>query len=176
MKGVVTLLALAFTPLLLAAAPHPKILLEATNTIEGFHWRDQTLFLRLFSDGRIQWEEQTSKAKVLRTAKIEAPEMAAFVDSARKAASELPAKLGPYNTYTDTVVYFRIRISTPGLDKSIKVVNPWLCTLPSCSLGKKSPMPVALSTLLCEIETMHNRVAQDKQHLACPNGGDQKSQ
>jgi hypothetical protein len=139
----------------------PALILESTNTIYRMGGKNSQLLIRLRQDGTVEWEEpRLDKSHKLRTASIP-PEQVASISKRLAALKKdtFRAKMGPYRTYTDTSVELQIRTMTSSGSVAFLVLNPWLCQLPSCSMGNSKPMPKDVKTVICEVSELHAQLA-----------------
>jgi len=127
------------------------------------------LFVQVTSDGKAEWEKFDTGWKRQRSSSVlVAEEFASIVQRLNSIdMSKLSGEMGPYNTYTDTAAELRIRVSTPSGETDVSIINPWPCTLPSCSLGKKKAMPVELKTLFCEVSALRSQVSGEPLPSSC---------
>jgi len=147
----------------------PPTILSVTDVIHGMS-TTRSLFVRLTGDGNLEGEgwggdRGPSRHSVI----LPSEELAAVVKrlDALDVASLQPT-MGPYNTYTDTSAELQISILVRGERKQYLLWNPWLCTLPSCSMGKKKQMPPAVRTLFCEISLLRSRISHEPLPPGCP--------
>jgi len=124
------------------AAQDQQTILTVTDAIRSLS-TTEFLFIQLKSGGQAEWENFDDGGKRQHNSSVlAAEELASIVRRLNSIdISNLPGKLGPYNTYTDTSAELKIQISTPKGDRTFSLINPWPCSLPSCSLGRKRQCP-----------------------------------
>jgi hypothetical protein len=149
------------------------LILESTNNIYGMGGKDSQLLVRLKQDGTVEWDEPVLQKPLgreykLRVASIPREQVTSI--SKRIAALNkvsFPAKMGPYRSYTDTSVELQVRILTSSGSVAFSVLNPWLCTLPSCSMGKSKPIPEDVKVVICEVSKLRAQLAGEPTDPIC---------
>jgi len=147
----------------------PPIILSVTEVIHGMSTK-RSLFVRLTSDGNLEGEDWGGDRGPSRhSVTLPSEELATIVKRLDALdVARLRPTMGPYNTYTDTSAELQIQILVRGEGKQYLLWNPWLCTLPSCSMGKKKQMPRAVKTLFCEISLLRSRISREPLPPGCP--------
>jgi hypothetical protein len=146
-------------------SPNGVLILESTNNIYGMGGKDSQLLIRLKQDGTVEWDEPVlqkprGRGYKLRVASIPREETTSISNRlAGLTKDSFPAKMGPYGSYTDTWVELQIRIRTSSGIVAFSVLNPWLCRLPSCSMGKSKPIPVDVKAIICEVSKLRAQLA-----------------
>ena len=151
----------------------PVLVLESTNVIYGIGGKDTQLLVRLKQNGTVEWEEpvrQKSRGWTYKrkTASISSQQVTSI--SKRLAVlnkDSFRSKMGPYNSYTDTAVELHLRILTSQGSVAFSVSNPWLCTLPSCSMGKSKPIPEEVKSVICEVQKLRAQLASESVDPMC---------
>src|SRR5215467_1435156 len=151
-----------------ATGQNQRPILTVTDTIHGMD-TVEFLFVQVTSDGKAEWEKFDTGWKRQRSSSVlVAEEFASIVQRLNSIdMSKLSGKMGPYNTYTDTSAELGIRVFTPTGETDISIINPWPCTVPSCSLGKKRAMPVEVKTLFCEVSALRSQVSGEPLPSSC---------
>ena len=147
----------------------PATILSVTEVIHGMS-TTRSLFVRLTGDGNLEDEDWGGDRGPSRhSVTLQSEELAAIVKrlDALDVAGLQPS-MGPYNTYTDTSAELQIQILVRGERKQYLLWNPWLCTLPSCSMSKKKQMPRAVTSLFCEISLLRSRISREPLPPGCP--------
>lgn len=149
------------------------LILESTNNIHGIGGKDTQLLVRLKQDGTAEWEESVPQKphgwKYRRKVSSVSPEQVTSIRN-RLAALNMDsfrAKMGPYNTYTDTSVELQVRMLTSKGSVTFSVLNPWLCALPSCSMGKSKPIPEDVKVVICEVQKLRAQLAGEAVDPMC---------
>jgi hypothetical protein len=149
------------------------LLLESINNIYGIGGKDTQLLVRLKQDGTVEWEESVWQKPLGRTyqRKISpiSPEQVISIGNRLAVLNKdsFRAKMGPYNSYTDTSVELKVRMLTSKGIVAFSVFNPWLCTLPSCSMGKTKPIPEDVKAVICEVQKLRARLAGEAVDPMC---------
>jgi len=149
-----------------------SIVVEATNSIQGSGGHEQKqLFVRLTSDGLVQWETiQWQKPNELHSTRI-TPELVSAITQRLDAINPevIQAKMGPYNRYVDTSVELFIGINTPKWKRQFSVSNPW-------THWPLKTVPKDLKAVICEISRLHAQVTEEPVEPMCAEADAQKSQ
>ena len=147
----------------------PAIVLNVTKVDYGNQYRDESLFVRLASDGKTEWDTFLVAGKHEHHLSI-----LTFDDvaSTKRRLADIDTtsfleEMGPYNTYTDSGAELKIRLATSAGERNFSILNPWPCALPSCSLGRKRPMPPRVKALFCEVSALRARVSSEPLPALC---------
>jgi hypothetical protein len=106
----------------------PVPILESTNDVYGIGGKDTQLLVRLKQDGTVEWDEPVLQKPLRREYKLRVtsiPREQVLSISKRLAAlnkDSFRQKMGPYGSYTDTIVELQIRVGSI----EFSVLNPWL--------------------------------------------------
>jgi hypothetical protein len=104
---------------------HSAVLIEARIVDTGNRYRHRQLWVRLKSDGNLEWEESVAgKENTLRSRQVDQKE----IEQLERILNEidwkqLHGKMGPFNIYLDTAS--EIRISVRRGRHIFSLVNPW---------------------------------------------------
>jgi hypothetical protein len=154
-------------------ASGPDVVLEVTNVLSGHHYTDKKLLLRIEKNGRVEWDagqrvgdSYERRATTMTLAQVQSVQQR--LDAIDK--SGMLPKMGPYNTYTDTSMELRIRITSPDGEHGFRVINPRPCGLPSCSMGKATPLPKEVKLMVCEVYKLRAQVADEPIEKMCDPG------
>ena len=141
----------------------PPVVLSATRRISGFDLQDVQLQIRLYGDGKVEWDEGTiDKSYRRRVTSITPAEVSAIRrDLATIETTELHGKMGPYNTYTDTLVEIQIRMMTSQGERMFSAVNPWP------GLREIKPLPPEVRSAICEVNILRSKVADEPVNRMC---------
>jgi len=151
----------------------PVLILESTSNIYGIGGKDTQLLVRLKQDGTVEWEESVRQKPLGRTyqrkvSSISREQVTSISDRlAVLNKDSFRAKMGPYNSYTDTSVELQVRMRTSNGSVVFSVLNPWLCTLPSCSMGKSKPIPEDVKAVICEVQKLRTQLASEAVDPMC---------
>jgi hypothetical protein len=151
----------------------PVLILESTNNIYGIGGKDTQLLVRLKQNGTVEWEESVwqkprGRTYQRKTSSISSEQVTSISNRlAVLSKDSFQAKMGPYNSYTDTSVELQIRMLTPTGSVAFSVLNPWLCTLPSCSIGKSKPIPEDVKAVICEAQKLRAQLAGEAVDPMC---------
>jgi len=127
------------------------------------HYKETYLFVRLSSDGKVEWETtEWKKPNELHSVKISAERVAAITQSLESVDPKIiEAKMGPFEIYTDTSVELQISVTTANWNRQFLVINPWP--------GKmtRKPLPKDLKIIICEISRLRSQVAHEEAEAMC---------
>jgi len=163
---------LALLPRMAATQTPAPIVVEATSLIHGIDGYEQKrLFVRLTSDGSVQWETaEWQKPNKLHSTKLASELVSAVIQRLDEVDPKaIRAKMGPYNVYKDTSAELVISISTLKWSRRFSVINPW-------SARSVKPLPGELKVVICEVDRLHARVAEEPVDAMCGDEGAADSQ
>lgn len=143
----------------------PSVVIDATNSIQGDGGEQKELFVRLTSDGKVEWETtERQKPNELHSGRV-APELVSAITQRLDAVDPeaIQARMGPYNRYVDTSAELFIRIDTSKWKRQFSVVNPW----PHWPV---KPLPKELKTVICEVVRLREQVAKEAVRPMCEDG------
>ncbi len=146
-------------------------LLEAVNINHGIgHHTDTTLWVRLKSDGSVEWETHVDAGRHSKHSAVIAPSTLADIkqrlDSINLSAIEQQS--GPFATYVDTFDELKIYVVSKTDHKMVTLANPWGSTNLR-KLGREKIMSQDVKKLFCTVDLIRNRVANDSLDSACAN-------
>ena len=140
----------------------PTVVLEATNThheIGGYH--DTWLLVRLSDDGTLEWDKWVGNAWEMQRGSVTAErvsEIKRTLGTVERA--QIHDKMGPYHLYIDTSNELQLRLMNSQEVLTFAVINPWSCNRELTCFNEKS-LPKNLKTVICEISTLRNHVADE---------------
>jgi hypothetical protein len=143
----------------------PSVVIEASNSIQSDGREQKELFVRLSSDGKVEWETtEWQKPNELHSSRI-APELVSAITNRLVAVDPeaIQAKMGPYNRYVDTSSELFIRINTLKWNRQFSVLNPW----PHWPV---KPLPKELKAVICEVVRLRAKVTREPVEPLCEEG------
>lgn len=148
------------------------VVLEVIQVLSGLHYTDKKLLLRMEKNGIVEWDaaKRGSYERRKTTMTLEQVQSVQQGFVAIQQSGVLPKNMGPYNTYTDTSVELRIRITSPNGEHRFRIINPWPCGMPSCSMAKATPLPRQVKLMFCEISKLRAQVADEPIEKMCESG------
>jgi hypothetical protein len=149
----------------------PVVVLEATETIYGLHSKSVQLLVRISGDGKVEREEWDGKSYKRRVKSVSVEQVSSIKKNLYLADKDtFHARMGPYNTYTDTSSEVRVRVFTSNGSLTFTVINPWPCELLSCSFGRSKPLPKDVKAIICEVGSLRTQLAGEPVYRMCkPN-------
>jgi hypothetical protein len=156
-------------------AKAPDLVVEATSVLHGIYSAN-LLFIRLTSDGKVEWDEYLSWNKTKRNSAMISPEELSPIQQRLDAIdkSAIKPQMGPYATYTDTVVELNIGLATPNGVVRFVVINPWTSDLPPLRDSRVKPMPAEIKSVVCEIWNLHAKFIKTEGEPLCKSSQDSK--
>jgi hypothetical protein len=138
---------------------------------------DKTLFIKLAEDGTATWEENVTATSHRRhVSKISKEDTAAIAQRLSAIqAHGIEARMGPYDTYTDTSVELRITALQMERITRFTVWNPTGCQGPNCIPGGlKKPVPENVRSIVCESVSLRIRMTSEPTSQFCSTTAETK--
>jgi hypothetical protein len=147
------------------------LVLEARIVTRGIGGIQTSLLLaRLTNVGKGEWEEYDSRRKIRRDSTTISPEEVAAIQQRLDAIdkSVIMPQLGPYGTYIDTFTDLSVGLHSGNGVLKFTIYNPW----PN-QASHNHPMPNDVKSIICEIWTLHARLAKVPLEPMCDSSHDQ---
>jgi hypothetical protein len=154
----------------------PDVVLEATSVVHGIS-SYTVLFIRLTSDGRVEWDESLSFNDKQRNSAMISPEELSSIQHRLNAIdkSGIQPQMGPFAGYTDVVIDLNVVLTATNGPVRFTVTNPWTGDLRPFRDDRIKPMPTEVKSIACEIWNLHAQFVKMQAEPMCKSPQDPKN-